>query len=328
MITTEFAIVPPDFEGENWIPPEHRDIAQMRLTNEYHEEIGQWTDLAFAVDEPERVLDYEAELAVHGKLMPRPYQFSGSCVGVSWWRAYCNAIIGDILYRGDVEDVKLPFAFATYGVGRQLGGMRGKGEGSYGSAQARAGQEFGTLAIDHPGLPTPTITSKGWVKYSKSIELQWSFPTGWPIPREQLQPEAIKHKIGTATRLRSSADVVQAKAQGYGVTAASSFGTRGAKVTEGVLLAKWDGSWAHQMSIAGYWKHPKLGLIFPWDNQWDDTMGTCPELSKLNVNGSFWTRADVVDRVCQSGEVYAHTATGGFELKTIDWKNLGITYEN
>ena len=48
MITTEFAIVPPDFEGENLIPPEQRDRAQMRLTNEYHEEIGQWTDLAFA----------------------------------------------------------------------------------------------------------------------------------------------------------------------------------------------------------------------------------------------------------------------------------------
>lgn len=328
MSVTEFTITPPDYVAGNWIPYEERTDEGKRLTDEYHEEIGLFSDQPYMPGElPERVLDYEAEKKVTGSLMPRPWQLTGSCVGYSWWRAFCNATVGDILYRGDVEAVHLPFVLATYGVGRQLAGMRGRGEGSFGSAQARAGQEFGALPIDYGGLPEVQFDGN-WMHYTKSIELQWSHPTGWPIPIDKLREEAKKHNIGTATRIKSIEELLQAKAQGYGVTVASSFGTRGAKVVDDVLIAERNSSWAHQMSVAGFWKHPRAGLIFPWDNQWKDTMGRCPTLEPLGVNGSFWVREADMEWAIRTGEVYAHTATGGFELREIDWQNLGVTYEN
>lgn len=310
----------------NWIPPEDRNVLQTRITDEFHEDIGEWGDLAFDVrDIPTRFLDYELEKRVTGELLPRPYQFSGSCVGVGWWRAYCAAMLGDIVIRGDVEDVKLAFPFATYGVGRHLAGMRGRGEGSFGGAQAKAGAQFGALAIDHPKVPKGTV-SNGWLQYSKSIELEWSYSPKFPVAVEELEADSKPHAIGQYKRLRSSKDVMEAKAQGYGVTLASNFGTRGARVVDEILLAEWNGSWAHQMSCAGYWNHPSLDLIFPIDNQWKDVHGKCPTLHPLGVTGTFWIKAATMDRICETGEVYAHTATGGFKLTSVDWKNLGITF--
>lgn len=317
----------PDNLKFDWLPPALRTKEQLLLTEEFHEQIGRWADLQFAMaDMPARVLDYELEKLAIGQLLPRPYQFSGSCVGVSWWRAFCNAAIGDVVFRGDIEDPsKLAFPFATYGVGRQLAGMRSRGDGSFGSAQAKAGAQFGALPINHPGLPSPTI-SNGWLQYSKSVEIQWSHPSGWPTPVDELQQTSKKYAIGSYKKLESAADVKEAKALGYGVTLASSFGSRGMSVKDDVLLATWNGSWAHQMSCAGYWEHQSLGQLFVIDNQWKDAHGKCPTLSPLGVIGSFWIESKTMDRICDNGEVYAHTATGGFELTSIDWKNLGIQY--
>lgn len=310
----------------DWIPYEIRTTEGKYLTDEFHEQIGEWGDLGLSFGElPERVIDEEAERLVTGTLLPRPYQLTGSCVGKSWWRAFCNATIGDILYRGDVEDVAFAFPFATYGIGRQLAGMRSKGDGSYGAAQAKAGQEFGALPIDHPGLPKPTI-SGGWMWYTKAIEYQWSHPSGWPMPVEELRNVAKPFGIGEYKRLRSPQEVCEAKAAGCGVTMASNWGTRGCRVVDNVLMGKHDGSWAHQMSCGGYWRHPSLGLIFKDDNQWKDVHGHCPTLFPMGITGSFWLPEDSMAYMCERGEVYAHTNTGGRPLKLIDWKNLGIVY--
>jgi len=80
------------------------------------------------------------------------------------------------------------------------------------------------------------------------------------------------------------------------------------------------------MSCGGYWEHPTLGLLCKIDNQWKDVHGKCPTLGPLGVTGSFWIKASTMDRICETGEVYSHTATGGFKLTQVDWKNLGITY--
>lgn len=310
----------------NWIAPAYRNPDQMRLTGEFHEQIGTWSRIARGeVELPDISLDYDLEIKATGGLLPRPHQLTGCCVGVGGQRSYANAICGDVVFRGDVEDIKLPFALATYGVGREIAGMRGRGEGSFGAAQAKAVQEFGILPIDYPGLPTPTITN-GWIRYTEQIELQWSHPSAWPIPRTELQAVAKKYGMENVTQIKSIAELLQAKAQGYGVTMASNFGTRGCHVQSGVLMADWDGSWAHQMSVAGFWRTSPHGLILAIDNQWNDTHGECPKLGKLGVRGSFWITERSMARIIQTGEVYAHTGSGGFPLVKYDWSNLGIVF--
>lgn len=327
---TYYPFQPPSF-ALNWIRPEDRTKEQRVMTAEFHEEIGLWDNVALGeVALPDRCLDYELEIKATGKLLDRPHQLTGCCVGVGSQRARENAIIGDVVLRGDVEGIKLPFALATYGWGRMLAGMPGRGEGSFGAAQAKACQEFGDLPIDYPGLPTPTIKD-GWITYTESLELEWSHPKprsgkGWPIDPEQLRAVAKKYAIGEVTQCKTISDVLQAKAQGKGVTMASEFGTRGCRVQNGVLLADWNGSWAHQMSVAGYWQTSPLGLIFTIDNQWGDVHGTCPVLGPLGVRGSFWITEKSMQRILDTGEVYAHSATGGFDWVAIDWSSLGIKF--
>lgn len=252
-----------------------------------------------------------------------------NCVGAGGLTAMVDTAIGDILARGDIEDPVIPFHLATYGVGRQLSGMRSKGDGSFGGGQAKAMAEFGFLYHDDiSGLPKPSV-SNGWMWYSKAIEYAWSHPSAWPsgMSLEAMREKAKPFGVGEFKRMRSAKDVKEARAARMGVTMACNFGTRGCKVVDGVLLAEWDGSWAHQQSVGGYDEHESLGDIFEINNQWKDAHGHCPLLfGKYGAFGSYWIRSATMDRICEKGEVYAYINTGGRKLTEVNWKNLGITY--
>ena len=117
------------------------------------------------------------------------------------------------------------------------------------------------------------------------------------------------------TRIQTPEAWKEALASGYAITLASMFGTAN-QVEHDVLLGRWNRQWAHQMSSSGYWDHPRLGLIFKIDNQWGPNFhGWCPTLKQWGVNGSFWMLADDARKVCQRGEVFAHSHTGGFETR-------------
>lgn len=251
-----------------------------------------------------------------------------NCVGAGAAQAYADSALGDVVHRGDREEVKLCYPWATYGVGREIGGMRGTGSGSFGGAQAKAVRPstFGMLEIDDSRLPQPRYIHDGtWVEWSKSTELEWSHPRAWPIPRSELSTTASKYGMHTITQIKSTDEWVQLLAQGYGVTLASMFGTR-PRVEKGVLVGRWNASWAHQMSSAGYWLHPELGLLFLINNQWGPSAhGKCPVLSPIGVLGSFWMPEKDAAKVVRTGEVIGHSSTGGFNLRTIDWSNFFTT---
>ena len=300
-----------DDQKFDWIPPQERTRQQMLITGEFHEQIGTFESRGqFLSDLPDRVLLYELEKKALGQLMPRPHQKSGSCVGVGGARAYCHAQCGDVVVRGDYEEILFPFPFMTYGVGRQIAGFNRTGSGSYGGAQAKAVEQFGMLPYTDPRFPKPTIKN-GWIAWTEREEIQWSHPKAWPVAYDDLKPDAEKYQILDVTRVTSIEGLLQALAQGYGVTTASSFGTR-PRVSGDVLLGPWNTSWAHQQSWSGYWKHPRHGLIIPTDNQWNDVHGHCPTLYELGVTGSYWMYEKDVEKILRNGEVYAHSNTEGF----------------
>lgn len=309
-----------NMENQGWVPPEERDADQLKLHNEFLEEVGHFGDVGSTVDEPERVIMAELETKYFGKPVLRVWQVTGSCVGAGGAQAYIRSMVGDVVHRGDNEEVKLPFPYATYGVGRQIGGMRRTGSGSFGAAQAKAvkPENFGMLAWDDSRVPKPTVRN-GWAKWTQREELTWSHPSAWPMRKDDLHTDARKYGMHTVTAIRDTGQWVQLLAQGYGVTLASSFGTR-PRVQGDVLLGPWNGSWAHQMSSSGYWKHPQHGLIFLIDNQWGPSAhGDCPTLSKLGVRGSFWIKERDASRIIRSGEVFGHSSTGGFPARKFEW---------
>jgi hypothetical protein len=302
-----------------WIPYDKRTRNQQYLTNYWHEQIGVWEDQATYISEPDEFFLYDLEVQATGSLMPRINQLTGSCVGAGAARAYCHSQCGDVVLRLDTEEVMLPFPWATYGVGRENAGMRRAGEGSFGEAQARAVEQFGMLPINSQFATSGTVRN-GWIRWTESIEMEWSHPSAWKHSRSSVEAEAGKYKMQTVSRVTSPEGLCQAIAQGYGVTLASMFGTA-PRVEQGYLLGRWNKSWAHQMSCSAYVKNSPHGLIFAIDNQWGDMHGTCPVLGPKDVNGTFWMLASDMQKVMRNGEVYVHSNTMGFPVRRFDLSN-------
>ncbi len=172
---------------------------------------------------------------------------------------------------GDLEEYRELWWPYTYGRSRFRAGMRTPGEGSTGSGWAEAVTKDGSLAQDEkPGLPQ-FEDADGWLRLSQSIERSWS--DGDAQQSLECADIAKTHLVKTAAAIKSSAEAQAALQNGYSLTLASMFGTRGPRLQgePQVQLAAWDGSWAHQMSSHSFWAHPTLGPIFYIQNNW----GSC-----------------------------------------------------
>lgn len=319
--------------GSGWIPPEHRTAVMTALHNEVIGAAPMFAEVNTLDDLPDSCVYAALQKSKLGKLRKRLYQRSGSCVGAGAAKAYQDAQAGDIIARGDAEELECPFPWATYGIGRMLGGMRGTGDGSFGSAQAKAIETWGMLRqagvaiLDQ--LPKPEELQEGneeaWLTWSAAIERQWSHPSNWPIKEALLKELAAEAQIQSVARVRSTDELAKAASQMYGITLASNYGTRTETVKSGFLIWAGDGSWAHQMSAGGYHTHPDLGRIWLIDNQWwRNAHKVCPYLSALGVRGSGWIPDRDMARIISSGEVFVHSNTKGFPARKISWGGLGV----
>lgn len=319
---------------KGWIPPDNRNQAQRAFCSSVLDIMGDFEERVTAyVELPDKVITPEWELKVNGGvLMPRIWQTSGSCVGAGAGNAYIQAIVGDIAVRGDMENLQHTFWLSSYGVGREIAGMRGRGSGSFGQAQAAACQSeaFGLIPDEHEKAMQPkTIKGKSgyhdWIQYKEQTEIEWSWPPKWPVSRDEFQEHAEKYGIQSVSRINTEEGLDQSLAQVFGVTMASMFGTRKATVQGDVLLAPYNGSWAHQMSIFAYWNHPTHGKIYAIQNQWGPTYhGICPTLGSLGLTGCFWIKGADMRKLLgkRDTEIFAHSATMGFPSQKVDWGGI------
>jgi len=313
-----------------WLPYEDRNLLQRKITDRFHEQVGRYSLIGSTIEKPpERFIWAEQEQKIFGKLLPRCIQKSGCCVGAGSWVALLKSFFGDMVYRQDNDLMKPHFPWAPYGKGREIAGMRGPGEGSFGAAQAKAVDDdvLGLLPYDDSRFPQPKIRDDFWWHWDRSAEIKWSHPSSWPVAEREIAAEGKPFGCKDIVRVENAEQTVQLTAQGYGITVASMYGTR-PRIKEGVLLGEWNDQWAHQMSLGGYWFHPKLGLIFIDDNQWSKGAYNglnCPTLAEFGSNGSTWCLEKDWNRRCKRGEVYAH-ASGGFPKREILWDDWGIVF--
>ena len=176
----------PEKLKRDWIPPDERTSEQQLLTADFASQVGTFADRGTYVDTPERVLFAELEAEATGSVVPRIWQQTGSCVGAAAFHAYLRAMVGDILHRGDQESVESICFLLPYGYGRKLARMNGRGEGSFGAAQAKAVEQFGYLKIYHPKLPRPRSIIDGWITYEGRDEYNWSHSYYWPVSFDEL----------------------------------------------------------------------------------------------------------------------------------------------
>jgi hypothetical protein len=270
----------------------------------------------------EKVLLYELwkhpeVVAANGRAFSGIYQKSGSCVGAGGGTVIATLSFVEVVRLGDPEQALIPFWLLPYGRSRFYGGMRGPGEGSFGSAFAEAMLKDGIIPANISNLPQPT-EDDGMLTWGKPAEMTWS--AGDRISEDWLT-QSRRHLVKTAAKLSNADQVRDAIRNGYPVTCASMYAHNGGTVTgtPQVLLGRRSGSWAHQMSIMAWWNHPTLGDIFYLMNQWGQgAHGTCP--SGAPRGGVWITKADM-DWICRD-EVFAFSQFSGFPATTFNWANM------
>lgn len=301
-----------------WVPP----VDRTREQNEAHSRIvGSMPAFKIMGDDAtaEKAFLWEACKKIFaGQHAKRIHQLTGSCVGAGGCNMLKVLMAVEIAIKGDPEEYKEPWWPFTYGRSRYRAGMGGQGEGSTGSGWAEAIKEDGIFEQAGHGLPDFTESDPGWLKLTSGIEMKWS--DGRAVDQKWLEL-GKKHPVGTVAPIKSSEDAAIALSNGYPLTIASMYGTSSIRPTgePKVQLATWNDSWAHQMSISGYWDHPTLGPIFYVQNNWGQ--GAHPAPLNDEPGGGFWIPAKDLDKICRD-EAFAFSAFTGFPARVIDWGTI------
>lgn len=246
-------------------------------------------------------------------------QLSGSCVGAGGGNMLMT-LLGVEQLNGDPDEWNLFWWPYTYGESREIAGMRGKGEGSFGSAWAKAVTTEGTVRASEKGLPK-FRDREGWLELTQSIEMEWS--AGDAI-KPNWNEIGRQHPVKTMSPVKTTDDAAAALVNGYPLTIASMFGTRTirAKGTPKVNIAEYDDQWPHQQSIDEVWFHPELGPLFHVLNQWGPNAHPAPVSGE--PAGGYYVEEKTLTRVLreQYTECYAGSQYEGYPAQEVPYDEL------
>lgn len=251
-----------------------------------------------------------------GFAFPGVLQITGSCVGAGGGNVLMTLSALEVIRLGDREKITMPFWLYPYGKSRQRAGMRGRGEGSFGSTFADACKLDGSPDAHLEGMPKYQRTEE-YVTWGRDLELAWS--DGAAAPQEVSQ-EGKKHLVQTVAPLRSKEAVRESILNFYPATKAYDYYVGKARVVgskDPVAVGKFDGRGGHQTSILGFWDHDELGWLFLYMNQWPRSgypvdPGGCPR-------GGCWISGDDMDKVCRNGEVYGFSQYQGYPSQEVNY---------
>ncbi|MEE8465298.1 MAG: hypothetical protein V3S68_02405 [Dehalococcoidia bacterium] len=137
--------------------------------------------------------------------------------------------------------------------------------------------------------------------------------------------EAKKHQVGAASLVSSTREVMDALANGYGLSVCSGYGFSSKRDENGV--SRRSGSWSHCMCIAGYDDTPAIrkkygGPIFLIQNSWGKFNSGPKHLNQ--PDGSFWiTERDMRGMVKARG-TFVFSQIDGFPPQ--DLKSWGYNW--
>lgn len=260
-------------------------------------------------------------IAALGREYPGIHQVTGSCVAAGGGNVVNTLNFIEVCSNREPEKLALWFWLYNYGKSRQRAGMRGRGEGSFGSTFAESVSKDGNVDIEAEGLNLPKPSFDGQLVWSQSVEMQWS--DGAAAPSSVVQ--AAKPQTIYAAPLVDGYQVRDSIINGYPCTRASTqFVNPGtAQVKNSALVGSYNGRGGHQESWLGYWNHPQLGELIWEQNQWGaNAYGKDPGGGPA---GGCWIRLDDVDKMCkrQDAEVYAFSQFAGYPAQpdVFDWLN-------
>lgn len=241
---------------------------------------------------------------VHGhEWLPHDQDGTGCCVGEGFSAAVEILQCVEIKVNGESQEAKAISAAATYSLAREVGGMLGRGDGSTGADAAKALMTFGAVSCDE--AKDDNTTGKEHAALAK----KWG-RSGLP---EELKPIAAKHKIKTASLVRTPEEVRAALVNGYPVPICSSVGFEPFRRDQDGFCHS-GGSWPHCMVIVGYRADKKAFLVLQsWGKQSPPGPKTLGQ-----PDGSFWITWKDCQRIVRSGESYALSSFDGYAPRDLD----------
>lgn len=231
------------------------------------------------------VLLYKAYKDVLGDYPPYKAQEIGDCVSQGMGRALDNLQCVEISL-GEPTEYRETHTEFIYATSREVAGILGSGDGSYGSAAVKAAQRIGVITREMAG-------SDG--AYSGARARSWG-RTGAPA---QYKRAASEFRLGAIAQVRTWDDLVAAVRNGYLVTIASSQGFTLTRDAQGFCRAS--GRWMHQMFIAGIrFDRPGACVMQSWgpNNPTGPTALDQPSFS-------FWADRPVVEGILRQGDSWA-----------------------
>jgi hypothetical protein len=226
-----------------------------------------------------------------------PAQQIGDCV--SFGHAHANDLLQCIeIALGEGSEYRETATEFIYATSREVAGILGNRDGSYGSAAVKAMTTGGVLSREMLG---PDGAYKG------SRAKQWG-RSGAP---SDVKAKASSFKLGSAALVSDWDSLVAAMRNGYPVTICSNQGFSLARDESGFCRAR--GWWAHCMFISGIrFDRPGACICQSWGP--DSPQGPT-QLGQPSF--SFWAERDVIERILKQGDSWALSKAADFVSRPI-----------
>ena len=241
--------------------------------------------LASDANDGKPILLYKAFRDVLGGYPEYPSQEIGDCVGFGHGHGLDMLQCVEIALGAPAEyrETSTEFIYAT---SREVAGLLGGGDGSYGSAAVAAMTSVGVVSREALGAGG---------SYCGRRAKDWGH-RGAPA---ELKALAASYRLGSAARVTTWAELSAAIANGYPVTISSNQGFTLERDRDGFCRAH--GVWGHCMVIGGLrFDRPGACVL----QSWGPHQPTGPT-SLDQPSFSFWADRPVVERILAQGDSWA-----------------------
>lgn len=243
------------------------------------------------------VLLYKAWRDVLGNDPDYPAQQIGDCV--SFGHGHGNDLLQCIeIGLGEPSVFSETDTEFIYGASREVAGILGRQDGSYGSAAIKAMTTVGLVSRKMLG-------SDG--SYSGRRAKAW----GLSGPPASVKSEAAAFKLGGSAQVTTWDELVAAMRNGYPVTICTGQGFTLERDSEGFCRAH--GRWGHCMFLAGVrFDRPGACVIQSWG---PDTPHGPRGLDQPTF--SFWVDRPAIERILAEGDSWALSKSPAFESRPL-----------
>jgi len=309
-------------ETSGWVPPEERSDEMNRATDAAIAAMPKFA-IGGATESSagKRVVLWEAERKVLGKLIATLHQLKGSCVEQGKINAVMRVIVV-LMALGHRQAFKIPSLYHGYGHTRRRSGMgNGRGDGATGAGAAESARLDGICPLDVPDMPQPSIKdNQGQDVLVWGEDLEWKYSTASAV-LEAWNKIARDYVIQSTALMTSYTDGRDALVNGYPVTVASNRGFRMQGVADkGKLWGVPSGVWNHQMCFIGVDDDSRRPGAYCM-NSWGPWVHGKPVDDA--PPGGFWVDAEVVDAMFKQRDSFAYSGFPGFPAQKLDFSLIG-----